>query len=147
MWPDGLDTKDGTVYMEIDNKKVKLKRIGPVRCEIKRGSREMTKLDQHEFFFNRNLIGFARKRLRSWRKSLWKVQSVGEFGLKPGVFFCNREAAIMWLKRNGGDFHQHFLNEKLVCTIDGYVYFYSRERNLMITAESKKTHAYAIRNN
>lgn len=107
----------------------------------------MTKLNSHEFFFNRNLIGFPRKHTKSWRRSLWKVQSVCEFNLKPGIFFCNRNAAIMWLKRYGGDFVQHFLNEKLVCTIDGYVYFYSREHSLMITAESKKTHAYAVRNN
>lgn len=129
MWPDGIDLKDlkgGTVYMEIGGSKVKLAQIERVR------------------------LGFDNK---SWRKRLWRVWEQNPFcWSKDPIYFCNRNAAIMWLKRYGNEKIIYRLERRdhrgaLVRIENGYVYFYNPECVLMITAESKRTHNYAIRNN
>lgn len=82
---------------------------------------------------------------KSWRKRLWSVWLEGD---SLGVIrFSNRNAAIMWLKRYGLNLIPYRLNGVLVCVVNSQIYFFSREHGLLITAESKRTHSYAVRNN
>lgn len=86
-------------------------------------------------------------KFRTWRKRLWYVWGDGEVHR-----FTNRNAAIMWLKRYGKEKLSYMLEKRrgfraTVRVENGYVYFYNPECGLMITAESKRTHNYAIRNN
>lgn len=79
------------------------------------------------------------------KKRLWLVWIEGN-ALKTRRFL-NRNAAIMWLKRYGADLMAYRLNGKLVCVLNNFVYFFSREHGLTISAESKRTCKYAVRNN
>lgn len=78
-------------------------------------------------------------------EQLWSVWREGDSGSLK--YFCNRNAAIMWLKRYGGDFTKYRLNGVLVCVLNNYVWFYDRESGLKISAESKRTCQFATRNN
>lgn len=89
--------------------------------------------------------------LSSWRDKVWTVWEHGTW-YKGLIRFCNRNAAIMWLKRYGKNDTTYRLERQhgihaLVRVENGYVYFYNPECGLMITAESKRTHNYAVRNN
>lgn len=90
-------------------------------------------------------------RLSAWRDKIWTVweQDTWYEGL---IRFCNRNAAIMWLKRYGKPKKLYRLENQtcfgaVVCVENGYVYFYNPDYGLMFPAESKRTHQYAIRNN
>lgn len=94
-------------------------------------------------------------KFRSWRKKVWIVRDQSSWysycHINPR-WFCNRNAAIMWLKRYGDEKAIYRLEKMnnfgaLVRVENGHVYFYNPEYGLMITAESKRTHNYAIRNN
>lgn len=89
--------------------------------------------------------------LKAWKVKLWTVWEHGTWygGL---IHFCNRNAAIMWLKRYGKPGMTYSLENKtcfrsLVRVENGYVYFYNPDYGLMISAESKRTCPYAVRNN
>ena len=93
------------------------------------------------------------KNLRSWRKKLWEVHELTSwYGYKNLIRVCSRNAAIMWLKRYGKPGTFYILGNQTrvgdsVRVENGYVYFCNTENGLMITAESKRTHPYAVRNN
>lgn len=90
-------------------------------------------------------------RLSSWRNKIWTVWERDTWyeGL---IRFCNRNAAIMWLKHYGKPGTLYRLENQtrlgaVVCVENGYVYFYNPDYGLMFPAESKRTQPYAIRNN
>lgn len=118
MFPDRIDTKGGTIYAKIGDHKVKLLQKESVR------------------------LAFNNK---SWRKKIWEVWLEGNSSNIRR--FSNRNAAIMWLKRYGIDLMLYRLNGKLVCVVNNFVYFFSREHGLIISAESKRTCHFATRNN
>lgn len=73
-------------------------------------------------------------------------------GTRNLYIFCNRNAAIMWLKRYGNPKTLYMLGNKTrpevpVRVVNNYVYFYNPDYGLMITAESKRTCPFAVRNN
>lgn len=128
MWSDELNTKNGTVYMEIDGHKVKLSQRATVRLEM------------DNKYYN-----------KSWRNKIWSVWERDTWyeGL---IHFCNRNAAIMLLKRYGkpGTFYMFGNLMRFGASVrveNGYVYFCNTENGLMFTVESKRTHPYAVRNN
>jgi hypothetical protein len=89
--------------------------------------------------------------LTAWRDKIWTVWKRDTWyeGL---IHFCNRNSAIMWLKRYGKPGTSYMFGNKErfgtpVRVENGYVYFCNSEDGLMITAESKRTHPHAIRNN
>ena len=99
-------------------------------------------------------ISFDKSRkFHSWRKKVWRVREhCLWYCYKNPIWFCNRNAAIMWLKRYGKAETSYMLENQtrlgaLVRVENGYVHFYNPECGLMITAESKRTHNYAVRNN
>lgn len=79
------------------------------------------------------------------KRRLWLVWIEGN-ALKTRRFL-NRNAAIMWLKRYGKDLMVYRLNGKLVCVVNNYVYFFSREHGLGACAEPKRMCVYGQRNN
>lgn len=95
----------------------------------------------------------SRKRrlhLTAWRKKIWVIWDNNTW-YRDLIRFEKRNAAIMWLKRYGKNNiiyrleRQHGVHA-LVKVVNGYVYFYNPDYGLMISAESKRTHPYAIRN-
>lgn len=128
MFPDRIDTKVGTIYAEIGDHKVKLLQKESVRLAFNNKSCRKRKL-----------------RLTSWRKKIWAVWLEGNSSNIRR--FSNRNAAIMWLKRYGIDLMVYRLNGKLVCVVNNFVYFFSREHGLTSSAESKRTCHFATRNN
>lgn len=80
---------------------------------------------------------------------MYLVFRVDVLGDRP-KHFCNRDAAIMWLKRYGVDLALYMLTNGIgqnVRVVNGYVYFNKYGKGLLHTAESKKTAAFATRNN
>lgn len=89
--------------------------------------------------------------LTAWRKRVWVIWN-NDTWYQDLVRFEKRNAAIMWLKRYGKNNITYRLERQhgasaLVRVVNGYVYFYNQEYGLMISAESKRTCNYAIRNN
>lgn len=91
-----------------------------------------------------------KSRQKAWTKKVWKVWERDTWYGRL-IHFCNRNAAIMWLKRYGkpGTFYvlQNEVRWTSMCVENGYVYFYNLDYGLMISAESKRTCNYAVRNN
>lgn len=90
-------------------------------------------------------------RLSAWRDKIWTVWK-SDTWYEGLIHFCNRNAAIMWLKRYGKENITYSLERQpgvnpLVRVVNGYVYFYDQDSGLKISAESKHTNPYAIRNN
>lgn len=86
---------------------------------------------------------------RAFGKKIYLVFRVDVLGDKP-KHFCNRNAAIMWLKRYGADLGLYIITRgagQYVRVVNGYVYFNKYGIGLLHTAESKKTAAFATRNN
>ena len=81
MWPYEMNIKDGTIYMEIGGHKVNLLQKESVRLEINKKSKRKSAF-----------------RLTAWRDKIWAIWERDTWyeGLKH---FCNRNSAIMWLKR------------------------------------------------
>ena len=76
-----MNIKDGTIYMEIGGHKVNLLQKESVRLEINKKSKRKSAF-----------------RLTAWRDKIWAIWERDTWyeGLKH---FCNRNSAIMWLKR------------------------------------------------
>lgn len=122
MWPDKLDTEGATIYMETGDCKVMVTR----KCYVQ----------------------LSKPRPKVWTKKVWKVWKRDTWyeGL---IHFCNRNAAIMWLKRYGepGVFYalQNEAHWTSVRVENGYVWFH--DGVFGISAETKRTCNFAIRNN
>ena len=89
--------------------------------------------------------------LTAWRKKVWVIWD-NDTWYKGLIRFCNRNAAIMWLKRYGKNNITYRLERQhgvhaLVRVMDGHVWFYNEENGLAISAESKRTCQFATRNN
>lgn len=87
--------------------------------------------------------------MSTWRKKLYLVFQSRCLGDKP-KHFCNRNAAIIWLKRYGKETALYILfhgRGRHVRVVNSRVYFWKVGVGLLHTAESKKTNAFATRNN
>ena len=138
MWPDEIKLTKGIIYVEIDGRKIKLsqRESAQLRINIKKRGR----------------VNMKRKfRLSAWRDKIWTVWE-SDTWYEGLVHFCNRNAAIMWLKRYGKPETSYMFGNQerfgaSVRVVNGYVYFYDQDSGLKISAESKRTNPYAIRNN
>jgi hypothetical protein len=54
------------------------------------------------------------------------------------INFCSRNAAIMWLKRYGTEFHVYRLHKQNVMVINHHVYFYDFKCGLGANADFKR---------
>lgn len=99
--------------------------------------------------FIRNLKVEKAKKRRKVKISKYVVVLKADYpGLTKKLYFCSRNAAIMWLKRYGKEFVPYRLNDKAVCVYNNCVWFYENSvMNPGRSAESKRTCNYAIRNN
>ena len=89
--------------------------------------------------------------LTAWRKKVWVIWD-NDTWYRGLIRFYNRNGAIMWMKRYGKENVTYRLERQhgvhaLVRVINGHVWFYSPDYGLTISAESKRTCQFAVRNN
>lgn len=94
---------------------------------------------------------YSALRGKVWDKKMWLVYSPNyHYQCTTKVWFANRDAAILWLKRYGEQFRVYRLcraeNGNQVTIINGFVYFCG-PNHAMNSAESKQTASFATRNN
>ena len=120
-------------------------------CPDKINIKERRKISMKHGPFIYSRSSEPRLHLTSWRKKVWVTWDHNTW-YQDLVRFEKRNAAIMWLKRYGKENITYRLERQhgvstLVRVVNGYVYFYDQDSGLKISAESKHTNPYAIRNN
>lgn len=81
------------------------------------------------------------------RKRIYVLRKLEHGTVGDTIYFCNRNSAIMWIKIYGKHLGRYLLNCEMVTQCDGYVYFVKNGGRLGASAESKRTCAFATRNN